>query len=103
MNSPSSEDGVDASGVAPAPKATGDSSNMPAKVDTSKLINNRVAIFCMLFCVTGFLGIPLLCYSQAFSTREKIVWSIVVTVYTLILIGITAAIVYWALSVVFGW
>lgn len=69
----------------------------------TKLINNRVAIFCMLFCVTGFLGIPVLCYSEAFTKTEKIIWSIVVTIYTCILIAITAWIVYWCLGVIFGW
>ena len=61
-----------------------------------QLMNNRSAMFLMLFCVTGFLGIPFLCKSSAFSTTEKIIWSIVVTIYTCILLWITGAIVWWS-------
>lgn len=61
-----------------------------------QLMNNRGAMFLMLFCVTGFLGIPFLCKSSAFTTAEKIIWSIVVTIYTCILLWITGAIVLWS-------
>lgn len=59
------------------------------------LLENRPAILALLFLVTGFFGIPLLWMSDSFSRTEKIVWSIVVTVYTLILIGATVAICWW--------
>ncbi|MFK7738664.1 MAG: hypothetical protein AB8B50_21750 [Pirellulaceae bacterium] len=51
-----------------------------------KLLGSRFAIFIMLFCVTGFLGIPVLWASPAFSKFEKAIWSIVVTIYTSTLI-----------------
>jgi hypothetical protein len=63
-----------------------------------RLLNNRPAIFLLLFCVTGFLGLPLLWKSNAFSTKEKVVWSVINTLYTCILIGLTAAIVWWSYS-----
>ncbi|MFN3193480.1 MAG: hypothetical protein ACE361_23410 [Aureliella sp.] len=63
-----------------------------------KVLDNRLAIFLMLFCVTGFLGIPVLCMSPAFSRSEKVIWSIVVTIYTCILIAITAWIVWYVYS-----
>ncbi|XZE46278.1 hypothetical protein SH467x_001557 [Pirellulaceae bacterium SH467] len=56
----------------------------------------RVIVFVTLFGVTGFLGLPLLWFSSAFSQREKIVWSVINTLYTLALIGITAAICWWS-------
>lgn len=56
----------------------------------------RVIVFVTLFGVTGFLGLPLLWFSRAFSRREKIVWSVINTLYTLALIGITAAICWWS-------
>lgn len=61
-----------------------------------RLLDNRAAIFVMLFCVTGFLGIPVLCASRGFTRTEKLVWSVVVTLYTCVLIAITAAIVWWS-------
>ena len=60
------------------------------------LIDSRPAMFGMLFGVTGFLGIPFLWMSDSFSRTEKIVWSIVVTIYTLILIGVAVAICWWS-------
>lgn len=51
-----------------------------------KLLESRLAIFVMLFCVTGFLGIPVLWASPSFSKLEKSVWSVVVTIYTCALI-----------------
>lgn len=60
------------------------------------LMNNRGAVFLMLFCVTGFLGLPFLFKSSAFTTTEKIIWSVVVTAYTCVLLWITGAIVLWS-------
>lgn len=63
-------------------------------------------MFLMLFCVTGFLGIPFLWKSQVFSQIEKIAWSLVVTIYTLALMGLTGAIVWWTyrnICEAFGW
>ncbi|MEO8271285.1 MAG: hypothetical protein ABI557_16305 [Aureliella sp.] len=60
------------------------------------LIDSRPAMLGMLFGVTGFLGIPFLWMSEGFSRTEKIVWSIVVTIYTLILIGVAVAICWWS-------
>ncbi len=69
-----------------------------SKSKMSFILDNRLAMFGMLFCVTGFLGIPFLWMSQRFSHMEKVVWSVVVTVYTLILLGLTAAVCWWSYS-----
>jgi hypothetical protein len=62
------------------------------------VLENRLAMFGMLFCVTGFLGLPFLWMSPKFTHAEKMVWSVVVVIYTLILIGITMAICWWSYS-----
>ncbi len=67
-----------------------------ARAKWRALIDSRLAMFGLLFGVTGFLGIPLLWMSDSFSRTEKIVWSIVVTIYTLILIGVAVAICWWS-------
>jgi uncharacterized membrane protein YcjF (UPF0283 family) len=64
----------------------------------SFVLESRVAMFGMLFCVTGFLGLPLLWMSQKFTHAEKVVWSVVVVIYTLVLIGLTIAICWWSYS-----
>jgi hypothetical protein len=53
-------------------------------------------MFGMLFGVTGCLGIPFLWMSPKFSRREKIVWSILVTIYTLVLIGVAVGVCWWS-------
>ena len=52
----------------------------------------------MLFCVTGFLGIPFLWMSAKFSHTEKIVWSCVVTIYTVALIAGAVAVCWWSFT-----
>ena len=58
-----------------------------------KLIQNKLAVLACLFLVTGFLGLPLLWMNRRFSTAERFVWSLVVTIYTLALIGLVGLIV----------
>ena len=63
-----------------------------------QLVSNRKVILAMLFLVTGALGLPLLWLSPAFNATEKVIWSLVNLVYTLMLIGLCVAICYWAYS-----
>lgn len=65
------------------------------------LLQSRSAVLAILFLVTGALGIPLLWINRNFSPIERIAWTIVVTIYTLILIAFTAWIVWWAYRQVF--
>ncbi len=57
----------------------------------------RFLILAMLFLVTGFLGLPVLWLSKSFSLTEKLVWSVLNTIYTCALIAVTVAICVWAL------
>ncbi len=70
--------------------------------DGSAFVQSRGAVFATLFLVTGVLGIPLLWMNQKFSNTERIVWSVIVTVYTAILIAIAYAIVMWSYRQIFG-
>lgn len=60
------------------------------------LIQSRSAVLALLFLVTGALGIPLLWMNRQFSNLERVVWSIIVTLYTIALIAIAVWIVMWA-------
>lgn len=62
----------------------------------------RFLILAMLFFVTGFLGLPVLWISRSFSLTEKIVWSLLNTIYTCALIAGTIAICIWALKPFFS-
>lgn len=62
------------------------------------LLQSRGAVLAILFLVTGALGIPLLWINRNFSPLERIAWTIIVTIYTFILISFTVWIVWWAYS-----
>ena len=66
------------------------------------LIQNKFAVLACLFLVTGFLGLPLLWMNRRFSSAERLLWAIVVTIYTLALIGLVAAIVLWCYRQIVG-
>ena len=66
------------------------------------VLQSRAAVLATLFLVTGVLGVPLLWVNQKFSKGERIFWSIVVTIYTAILISIAYAIVMWSYRQIIG-
>jgi hypothetical protein len=45
--------------------------------------------------MTGVLGLPLLWISHVFTVGEKVLWTILNTLYTLMLIGLAAGVCYW--------
>ena len=69
----------------------------------SEMVQSRAAVLAILFLVTGALGIPLLWMNQSFSNLERIVWSIIVTIYTVALIVIAWMIVMWSYHQIFGY
>lgn len=77
------------------PNLPGDSGVAVARSKWGGLLDSRLAILALLFFVTGILGLPLLWMSGSFSQTEKIAWSIVVAIYTLVLVGATVAICWW--------
>jgi hypothetical protein len=70
----------------------------PRKNPLRDAIDNPIAVLALLFFVTGFLGIPVLWMSRGFTTTMKVVLSIVVTIYTLLLIGCTVGVLWWTWS-----
>lgn len=62
--------------------------------------NSRAAVLGILFFVTGVLGLPLLWVSSRFTRTQKIVLSVVVTIYTAALIAGTYAVLAWSWSVI---
>lgn len=61
-----------------------------------RVVNSRWTVLILLFGVLGVLGVPLLWVSRGFSRKEKIFWSIAVTIYTLALIAIAAGCIWFA-------
>ena len=74
-----------------APSAPG---TPPGSLDP--LLESKAAILGVLFTVTGVLGLPLLWYSPRFSPRERWIWAVVVTLYTLLLIALVVWVLQWS-------
>ncbi|TWU57021.1 hypothetical protein Poly51_29420 [Rubripirellula tenax] len=70
--------------------------------EPAKFLDNKWAVIAILFAVTGFLGIPLLWMNKSFSTLERVFWSIVVTIYTLLLLAGAAAVCMWSYRQITG-
>ena len=59
-------------------------------------MDNKLVVLAMLFFVTAALGLPFLWRSKGFTQREKQIWSVVVSVYTLFILWIFGAIMWWS-------
>ncbi|TWU45240.1 hypothetical protein Q31b_04110 [Novipirellula aureliae] len=65
-------------------------------------LQSRMAVLGMLFLVTGALGIPLLWMNKRFSTRERVVWAVVVSIYTAALLYFTYILCMWSYHRIVG-
>ena len=64
----------------------------------NELLEHRGIMLLMLFGVTAALGIPFLWKSRAFSRNEKILWSVLVSLYTILIFWIFFKIMWWSYS-----
>ncbi|MGI9471704.1 MAG: hypothetical protein ACR2NZ_09250 [Rubripirellula sp.] len=85
----------------PIPNTPPSRTNQPPDA-TADLIQSKFVVLAVLFCVTGVLGLPLLWMNKKFSKAERWFWSIVVTIYTAILIWIVIAILMWSYRQIVG-
>lgn len=67
----------------------------PPKSAARRAIDNPWLILAMLFGVTLFLGLPLLWVSRGFSTAGKIVVTILVLIWTVIVFVAFFAVLWW--------
>ncbi len=65
------------------------------KREHNRWLQSRGAVLAMMFLVTGVFGIPLLWINKQFTAAERVFWSVVVTIYTLLLLVIVACILWW--------
>jgi len=61
-----------------------------------RAVHSRGTVLVILFGVLGVLGLPVLWISRGFDRREKIFWSVMVTIYTLVLVAIAVGCVWYA-------
>lgn len=67
------------------------------------MFQSKGAVLFVLFLVTGALGIPLLWKNEKFSDQERVLWSIVVTIYTIMLIAGVGWVCLWSYRRIYGY
>ncbi len=103
MNEPDQPSPIDAQLSAPPVHVT-ETTAQPSSPSAGKmeLLQSRGAVLAVLFLVTGVLGVPLLWINRRFSTTERIVWTIIVTLYTAALLAFVGWVLWWAYSRIMG-
>ncbi len=99
------ESPIDAQLASPPFCASSDQSPTPPPQqpkNSAKLLQSRFAVLGILFGVTGCLGIPLLWMNKQFSQSERVMWAVIVSLYTALLCYGTYRICAWSYGVVFG-
>ena len=66
--------------------------------ETTRIIDRPVTVLLMLFFVTAALGLPALWMSRGFSKPMKWVWSVVIILYTLLILWLFYLIMKWCLT-----
>ena len=97
------ESPIDAQLAAPPPELP-ESARPPVyepAANRGELLQSRSVVLAVLFLVTGALGIPLLWVNQKFSNAERVFWTVVVLIYTVLLIAGVGWIVWWAWTRIF--
>lgn len=82
----------------PEPDASTDSPHrhhLPSRVSPQRMLQHRGMVLATLFLVTGALGIPLLWINEQFSLVERIVWSVVLVIYTTAVLIVGAIVILW--------
>lgn len=98
----SGESPIEAQLVAP-PSVDGEiGQSNQASPSGASIMQSKGAVLAVLFLVTGALGIPLLWVNPNFSAIEKVVWSIIVGLYTAVFVAIVGAIVMWCYRIIVG-
>jgi hypothetical protein len=59
-------------------------------------MDKRWAVLLLLFGCTAALGLPVLWKSRGFSKPEKIVWSVLVSLYTILVFWIFFKVMWWS-------
>lgn len=67
-----------------------------------RLLHSRGAVLSFLFLVAGVVGLPLLWVNPNFSRRERILWSVVVLLYSLTILILAGGMLWWIYQLIVG-
>ncbi|HBE68301.1 MAG TPA: hypothetical protein DDW52_09160 [Planctomycetaceae bacterium] len=83
--------------IVPNPVATGADSKTE-KSRLAKILDSKAAVLGLLFLAMAALGLPLLWKSPAFGRTEKAIWSLLVLLYTALILWAFCAVMWWSYS-----
>lgn len=75
---------------------TSDDASSPVQPAWRNAVDNPWMVLALLFLVMAIFGLPILWMSRAFSTPMKVLLSVIVTLYTVALLGCTGAVLWWS-------
>ena len=87
-------------------KSLGENSNEKSSARSDDpihgLLQSRGAVLSFVFLVAGVVGLPLLWMNPNFSRAERIIWTIIVTLYSLVILILAGGILWWFFRLLFG-
>ena len=79
-------------------QAKADEATPKKKSSFRKAVDNRTAMYVFLFGAAMVTGLPFLWMSGGFSKVEKIVISIIVVIYTIVVFALFGLVMWWAIA-----
>lgn len=67
-----------------------------------RLLNSRGAVLSFLFLVAGVVGLPLLWVNPNFSRRERVFWTVIMLLYSFILLVLFGGMLWWIFRLIIG-
>ena len=67
-----------------------------------RLLHSRGAVLSFLFLVAGIVGLPLLWVNPNFSRRERVFWTVIMLLYSFILVVLFGGMLWWIYRLIIG-
>lgn len=67
-----------------------------------RLLHSRGAVLSFLFLVAGVVGLPLLWVNPNFSRGERILWSVIILLYSMTILILAGGMMWWIYQLIFG-
>ena len=67
-----------------------------------RLLNSRGAVLSFLFLIAGVVGLPLLWVNPNFSKRERVFWTVIMLLYSFILLVLFGGMLWWIYQLIVG-
>lgn len=67
-----------------------------------RLLQSRGAVLGFLFLIAGIVGLPLLWVNPNFSRRERVFWTVIMLLYSFILVVLFGGMLWWIYQLIIG-